>query len=184
MKIEILFRGKVFCGKEWVYGCFGYNTEYKPSIIVYVKDNYRCTHIVHEETIGQFTGLTDKNGVKIFENDIINVPYNFIGNKTVEYLNEQCRYNISNYNLSKIYVIGNIHEQMKQGIEFYEMLTDDEQNKFEFNITNYPFEGYCFEDWLIIDHVSFSDFIDNAFYLIDTKEGRDYWIDLIEKHSE
>ncbi len=60
--------------------------------------------------IMQFTGLLDKNGKEIYEDDVINVPYNRIGYVHVKYIANEVRYNISGYKLSVIEVVGNIHE--------------------------------------------------------------------------
>ena len=63
---------------------------------------------VKTSTVGQFTGLTDKNGVEIFEGDVLLVGYNYIGKVIVKF--ENGKYNASSYNLKKCKLIGNIHQ--------------------------------------------------------------------------
>ncbi len=67
---EILFRAQIMDSDEWVYGSLVYSQSEKQYYIV----EHSCDELsypVEEETIGQFTGLLDKNKNKIFEGDIV-----------------------------------------------------------------------------------------------------------------
>ncbi len=81
MKREILFRGFNECGNgtqiavvngkeyrgEWVEGCYVYDNNLNHHIRAFDNRYYA----VIPETVCEWTGLTDKNGKKIFEGDII-----------------------------------------------------------------------------------------------------------------
>lgn len=72
---EILFRGKHAVSGEWIYGdllCSKgnyYIHERGKPIVSYVSP------MAAFGTVGEWTGLTDKNGVKIFEGDIVRYAY-------------------------------------------------------------------------------------------------------------
>lgn len=71
---EILFRGKRKDNGKWVYGfyaLFASNKGLKHGIYTGTENGCVIPYEVDPETIGQFTGLTDRNGKKIFEGDII-----------------------------------------------------------------------------------------------------------------
>lgn len=64
---EIIFRAKTVFDGDWVYGGITWNPSKKEVFIHTEWDEGK----VIPETVGQYTGLCDKNGKKIFEGDIV-----------------------------------------------------------------------------------------------------------------
>lgn len=76
---QILFRGKRVDNGRWIFGY--YFQKQNPLSADGLPISHHISDIppfgaeVDPETIGQFTGLYDKNGKKIFEGDVVDVAY-------------------------------------------------------------------------------------------------------------
>lgn len=129
---EILFRGKRVDNGEWVFGSYiehehaiVYPTDISPDGATLFCEGAE----IIESTVGQYTGLTDKNGKKIFEGDIVvkngGVPLlvcfeDFMWQMV--YINNEYKHRLENEDNKKWEVIGNIYDNP-------ELLENSKENK-------------------------------------------------------
>lgn len=93
MAREIKFRAKRLDNGEWIYGDLHIRTPH-----AHIHSEVGSKAFIDTDTIGQFTGLTDKNGKEIYEGDIVKTKeiggYGWERLGVVRYYDEDCRFGI------------------------------------------------------------------------------------------
>lgn len=117
---EILFRGKDATGVlnySWVVGVLDNTDKHSPKISYLDRFGNKIIAAVAPETIGQFTGIYDKNGKRIFEGDM--VSYKGDEHAAIIYDEETARFCVGfdtwSTDFDHLYgkeleVIGNVHD--------------------------------------------------------------------------
>ena len=115
---EILFKGKRIDDGAWVSGFYFFDTNgghyiQHPFETIDGEHGYK-SYEVDPETVGEFTGIKDYNGRRIFENDIVKTMY---GNGVVSFSNGHFYVFVKDWGVPPVdrfmTVVGNVYDNPK-----------------------------------------------------------------------
>jgi uncharacterized phage protein (TIGR01671 family) len=101
MNREIKFRGQQINTKKWVYGYLYRN---KGLYVICENIRYAEEEPILLDTVGQYTGLHDKNGREIFEGDIVKLDSNMLKITGI----------VTYHNNEAIFVLEDLHDEIEE----------------------------------------------------------------------
>ena len=138
---QIKFRGKSINSNQWIFGMtISFGTIKRKSSDIFIEISEEKWSGIKTNTLGQYTGINDKNGVEIYEGDILldyeielESQQDISGKLPVVYDSSKCQFSVDNsfkkdgsslvnfveyFGIENIEVVGNIHDNPEMLFSF------------------------------------------------------------------